>query len=192
MKKLLTFALLAAVGVASAASIDWQYSFGTKTIKDSDGNRLTGTAYLILADDLADIQAAADPTDASAFLDALDDAKLDSKGITNGKTTSQSGTATDSDLTAGTQYDFQVVIYDTAKKQYYVSETKTERAYDPSSSNPAYQDANKITFTGADLGATTGSNPNTNEWTPATGVPEPATGALALAGIALLFKRRKA
>ena len=194
MKKLLTFALLATVGVANAASINWNYNFGTRTIKDSDGNKLTGTAYLILADDLADIQAAADPSDPSAFLDALNDAKLDSIGISGGKSTSTTGTASDSDLVAGTEYDFQVLIYDTAKNQYYVSTSKRYAAYDGASDDPALAKPVEAKFSGAELGATTGSNPNTNEWSSATpsGVPEPATGALALAGIALLFKRRKA
>ena len=54
MKKLLTLALLAAVGVVSAASIDWKIGLAANKFYDKDGNTLAPVnAYLILAADYA-------------------------------------------------------------------------------------------------------------------------------------------
>ena len=201
MKKLITLAALVAAASVQAASIDWNTNFGTRNIKNSAGSKLSGSAYLILASDVSNIEGLLKDGDISGFNTAMSTYKLNSDdiAISNGKTSPTSGTATNSRLTAGTEYEFAFVIYDSANQEYYVTGTATEKAYDANSSDDALKVPKSIAFDYAALGATTGSsgtNPNTfKSATEAAGsgdVPEPATGALALAGVALLFKRRRA
>ena len=196
MKKILTLAALVAVATVQAASIDWTTSFGTKNIKNSASSKLAGSAYLILASDVSNIEGLLKDGDISGFNSAMSTYKLNSEdiSITNGKASPTSGTATNSRLTAGTEYTFAFLIYDSTNKEYYVSGTATQTAYDANSSDDALKVPKSITFDAAALGATagsTGTNPNTFKSAVAA-VPEPATGALALAGVALLFRRRRA
>ena len=192
MKKLTTLAamVLAAVSV-NAASIQWSLSTGAATMKTPGATTaLTGTAYLILASDLTDLQS---DIATDGFAEAIKDYKLGDSPISNGKITTTQ-TATSNKLTAGTAYDFQVVIYDSAANKYYTSTVKNQKAYDPTSTDDALQIPKAITLTADDVYATRGANPSSASWQSGepSGVPEPATGALALAGVALLFKRRRA
>ena len=196
MKKLLALTLLATfAGTASAASIQWTLSSGAATIKASGSTSALsgGTAYLILATDLANIEG--DIDGGQSFSDIIDGYALGNAAITNGKNLTTQ-TATSDKITAPTYYDFQVLIYDADADQYYSTTVKNQKAYDPTSSDDALQVPTAITLTATDLAATRGATASTANWQDGTkstpDVPEPATGALALAGVALLFKRRRA
>ena len=190
MKKLLTFTVLFAVGVASAASIDWKLSTGGSSnyMVGKDGNALTGTAYLLLASDVTDF----------ASEDEIAAAALGSASITSG-VNKDTQTATSSKLTAPQAYDFTVLVYDSASDTYFTSAaTKNQQTYNFGADMDNYGTATSISFTANNLYATSTLR-GTQEWTSPGGsgqqgedVPEPATGALALAGVALLFKRRRA
>ncbi len=192
MKKLTTLAaMVLAVASVNAASIQWSLSTGAATMKSPGATTaLTGTAYLILANDLADLQS---DIATDGFAETIKDYKLGDAPISSGKITTTQ-TATSDKLTAGNGYDFQVVIYDSSSNQYYTSSVKNQKAYDPTSTDDALQIPKAITLGADDVYATRGANASTAPWASGepSGVPEPATGALALAGVALLFKRRRA
>ena len=76
------------------------------------------------------------------------------------------------------------VVFDTVNKQYYVSSARQQLAYDETA---AVVSPTKVTFDTSNVGSTYSA-----PWSPTTPVPEPSTAALALAGLALLLKRRKA
>ena len=196
MKKLMTLALLATVGIASAASIDWSINMGRNgKVTDSEDNVLASKPiYLILA---SDAEALVDAIDEDKFADTLDSIKLDSSTLTSGGKWDGKDDQTATDLTnkklkVGTEYDFAVVVYDAAHEMYYVSKSVSQTAYDEGAENPVKKG---VTFQTTDLGST--YNPDwlstkPAEEPPTPAVPEPATGALALAGVALLFRRRRA
>lgn len=193
MKKLLTFALFAVVGVASAASINWGASAARNTyVWDSDGNKFNGTAYLVLADDVATILA---PTETQTFQDLLGDNMLDSASLSNGAyKLDDKAVASDKLVDNGTKYDFQVILVD-ANGNYKITGIQTEAAYTPGENGPR-----SVGFGDSDFGASRNAPQDpAAAWNPAPvyqggsgTIPEPATGALALAGVALLFKRRRA
>ena len=190
MKKLLTLAALVAAVTTQAASIQWTFSGITtsaKQIKDYTGTAMNGTLYLILSKDASSLSGA---TSKSAFEEALDDITLGTTTVTSGKvsgTTVVNSTALTAVEDNGPKYTFQVVVYDPANSYYYLSATKTEYAYDASAETPS---PTSISFGFNDVGETYRNNGNI-AWSPAA-VPEPSTAALALAGLALLLKRRKA
>ena len=189
MKKSILLAFLALALPASAASIDWTMSTGLTSknwMVDMDGNKLNGTAYLMLTSD-------ATGTTFTSLSDITDLALGGAAGgvtITDGinKTTT---TTTDSDLTAPTEYSFTVLVYDPAKNSYYLSAAKSQSAYNLSGDE--YTDAKAISFTSENMYASS-STRNSQTWTSVTpaAVPEPSSAALALAGLALLLKRRRA
>ncbi len=202
MKKLLTLALLAAVGVASAASIDWGVSSARNTfVWDKDGNKFNGTAYLVLASDVETILA---PTETETFQALLTAKKLDDVALSGGKYAVDESTVTNDGLTAGTEYEFQLILVD-SDGNYQLTGTAKNRAY-----TSGVDDARSVTFTSTMLGASKNAPTDpAGAWNDApvyqnddpgpgpgpgpdpSDVPEPATGALALAGVALLFKRRR-
>jgi hypothetical protein len=184
MKKLLFFALCTAfASLASAGSIQWNINMGRNGyIADYKGEKMAGDIYLILASSATALEEAAAN---NTFVTALANASLgDPIEITSGKNNNAVNTATQPStiLAVGTEYSFSIVVFDTANKQYYISSALSEKAYDESA---AVVSPNKITFTTSEVGSTFNAN-----WQ--TSVPEPSTAALALAGLALLLKRRKA
>ena len=191
MKKLLTFVILAAVAsTASAASVDWKYNSGRNGfIADSKGNATSGPVYLIFANDASALATAAEN---DTFASTLENLKLDSVALTSaGKWNGTvDKTATSDKLTVGTSYDFAIVVYDSAANQYYVSATATQQAYDETAENPVKKG---ISLGATQIGSTySGANWASTKPSSTPDIPEPATGALALAGVALLFKRRRA
>ena len=177
MKKFVTMMVVALVAVsASAASIDWTMNLGrTGKIVDSSGATLTGNVYLVLADTTFNA------TTAEEFETQLSAATLGTMAITAGKAPTTSSTATSDIITAGTEYNFAVVVYDAAKSVYYMSGSPTPKA----AYTAGVDDPVQATFDSVMMAA-----PST--WTPTyTAVPEPASAMLALAGVAMLIRRRK-
>ena len=185
MKKLLVFALCTAVaGFASAGSIQWNMNLGRSGfVADSKGNALSGDIYLILTSSATALEEAAAN---NTFETVLSDVKLDSMTLTDGKnanvvTTTKPSTTLKPDQT----YSFSLVVFDAANKQFYVSSALSEVAYDEGADVVT---PTKVTFTGSMVGNTF-ATPTNGKW---TSVPEPSTAMLALAGLALLIKRRRA
>ena len=188
MKKLLTLAALVAAVTTQAASIQWAFSGITtsaKQIKNYAGTAMTGTLYLILSDSASALEGA---TSQSAFETALEGITLGTAAVASGKISSTT-VVNSSALTAveagGPKYTFAVVVFDPTNAYYYLSGTKEQYAYDAGAETPS---PTSITFTANDIGETYRNNNNIT-W---SFVPEPSTAALALAGLALLLKRRKA
>ena len=187
--RFLALALLCCALTASAGSINWGFTGINKPatlITDAKDTAYTGDIYLILASNAASLEGL---TTQSAFENALADITLGTATVTDGKITS-SQTATHDSLKAKVDggpnsYTFQVVVYDAANLSYYLSGTADERAYSLAGVAANTDADTSITFTKTMIGKS--SSPS---WTPA--VPEPSTAALALAGLALLLKRRKA
>jgi len=184
MKKILTLTALAALAItAPAASIQWNLSLGRSGfIADSTGAAMNGNLYLVLTSS-ADTLAAAVETD--KFVDTLSSVALDSMVLTNGKNTTTK-TTTSPSLVADTQYSFSLVVFDTANSQYYLSSALTKEAYDESATVVT---PTKVTFTAGMVGSSSGATWSSS--TP-TSVPEPGTAALALLGVGMLLKRRRA
>ena len=88
-------------------------------------------------------------------------------------------------LTAGETYSFGLLYYSTDSKGdgYFKIATVSSQAYDPADPT-SVQDA-KTSFT-------TFGNASYGTEKAFSAVPEPSTAALALAGLALLIRRRKA
>ena len=163
---------------ASAASIDWKFSGLTtaaKRIVDSTGANYNGNIYLILSENVSSLTST---TDQASFETALNSITLGTTAVADGKASNATAT---SDMLANTStdYTFSVVVYDGTG--YYVSAAKTEKAYtDPTAPT-------SITFGYNDIGKTY----QTNSGKGYTAVPEPASAMLALAGVAMLIRRRK-
>jgi hypothetical protein len=182
MKKFVTLMMVALVAIsASAASIDWKFSGLTtaaKRIVDSTGANYNGNIYLILAEDASTLTAT---TTKDTFEETLSSITVGTTTVADGKASNATATNTGwlSQAQGGSQYDFQIVVYDGA--QYYLSAIKTEYAYtDPTTPT-------SVTFTAQDIGKTY----QNAQGVKFTAVPEPASAMLALAGVAMLIRRRK-
>ena len=179
-------ALLALVGSASAATIKWTVGGQTTFVmNDYLGNPYANqTVYLINASDVSSLT---DPTqDKDTFLSNLADltiatAQSSATGtkpdVTNVEVTSQTL------MTAGTSMTFGALIFSEDKEfGYYKLLTGPGTPYAddaPASGRNARFSSAWNTLSG-------------KTWTKAYAVPEPSTAVLALAGLALLLKRRRA
>ena len=183
MKKTILFALLAMAIPAVAASIDWELNTGRSGyMTDSKGNKLKGTAYLLLTSDLA----SASFTSEDDIVDLAIGKSNGGLAITDGKNT-ETKTSTDNRLTAPNPYSFTVVVYDSVNKEYFTSSTyKEECAYNLSGDE--YTDAKSISFSAAQMYATADTR-NTQTY---HAVPEPSVALMGLLGLGMLLKRRRA
>ena len=183
MKKTILFALLALAIPASAASIDWKLNTGRNGyMTDSNGDKLTGTAYLLFTDDLR----GASFTSLDDIVDLAIGKSDGGLAITNGKNT-ETKTSTDSRLTAPESYSFTVLVYDSVNNEYFTSsDPKQQTAYNLSGDE--YTDAKTITFNQEEMYATDTTR-NTQTY---HSVPEPSVAIMGLLGLGMLLKRRKA
>ncbi len=183
---------------ANAASIQWTISgLASKVLKDYQGNTAANaTVYFILADDLSSLSGNETQADFETALAALTLSTATTTSEGKKPTVSKRVVSDNTKLVAGTEYTFGLLAYskDADGNGYYTVTTASKAAYDPA--DPTSAKEVQTSF------ATLTSTAYTSAWTlqqepvnpddPTPGVPEPATGALALAGVALLFKRRRA
>ena len=192
MKRLLTLAIIATIGIqANGATINWGAAksyFGTSSL----GSKATG--YLIYLGS-AGVTWADTTVDYKAIADGTSEKYLSTKTSSTGKVSGQvsatedvtpvySGAETiitDGDSVFGVMLTF--VNNDDGKTYYHLGGTFL---FDTTSTT--YTAANK-TFTWTDSAVASNSDVASQGW---VAVPEPSSAALALAGLALLLKRRKA
>ena len=192
-KTVLTIAVLAISLVANGASINWTINgkgtaYGVNaaaidaTSATDSTSVLTSTVYLILASDLTGIT---DATTKQAFDDALAAITIDSSTSTSDGTKPEvTKLPITSNLikTSSQTYGMLVVAQDSFGSAWYKVVTTEATGYAPGAS----ADAQTIV-------TTSWTTMRNGSWTKGyTAVPEPSTAALALAGLALLLKRRKA
>jgi len=181
MKKTVLLLFLALTLPSFAASVDWKLNTGATSnyMVGKDGEKLTGTAFLLLASDVSDSFTSVSQIEAVA---------LGSAAISSGvNTTTQ--TATSSKLTAPTEYTFAVLIYDSSAKSFYeAAATKKQAAYNLGADTDHYGTATQISFTAANVYASAQTR-NTQSW---TSVPEPSVALMGLLGLGMLLKRRRA
>ena len=188
MKKILALIAILGIGITSAqaASIQWSVSgIATAVLTNPDSTGSTAglaTVYFILADDLSSLSGNATKSDFESALSAITLATA---------TTANDGTkpsvtkqvVTSELLTVGQTHTFGLLYFgeDDRGDGYYKLITASKAAYDASAPTTAKEV--KTSF----------SNLANASYTSAyTAVPEPSTAVLALAGLALLLKRRRA
>ena len=190
MKTLIALLTLAAVS-AQSASIDWTIN-GRGNATAYDGTTaLSSKVYFILASDVSSLTG--NETE-SEFLDALSSITLDDSYSTasgGAKPTVEKVPVTSSQITGTSEQTFGMVVYskDADGNGYYKIATAGGTGY----ATGASADAHTIVQTSwTDLRNASWVSAWTKPSEDPSSVPEPATGALALAGVALLFKRRRA
>lgn len=205
MKKLTSLLLVGMLAsVASAASINWGFGGntwvsedGTSSViaKDYAGTATSGSslALVYVGQNVSSLTDAilADIT-ASDVVDSAPYAMGTGKGASTWSVTGASpSSVSSSDYSVGAS--FAVLFYNGSEYDYVYSVDATSGAV-----GSALKE-NVITLTdlsdnaqAVSIFATRKGGSNVAGAVRAVSVPEPATGALALAGIALLFKRRKA
>lgn len=191
MKKILaTLALAAMAASVQAASIDWSLSGMNKVLTEYDGTTVAKytKVYLILADNTSLAKITYDTTTEKPTKDEFDTA-LSTILIANveagedGKKPATTKITVESDLlAAGTSYSLAAIYLSESEGSGYYRIVKTSgTAYDPSvAGSSGSVSTSWQTLSGS-------------SWTKGyTAVPEPSTAVLALAGLALLLKRRRA
>ena len=190
MKRILTLITILGIGITSAqaASIQWSVSgiaTAVLTNPDSAGSTAgSSTLYFILADDLSSLSGNEKKSDFETALSAITLATA---------TTAADGTkpsitkqvVTSPLLNVGQEHTFGLLYFgeDDKGDGYYKLITATKAAYDASAPTTAKEV--KTSFSNL-------ANASYGSSKAYTAVPEPSTAALALAGLALLLKRRKA
>ena len=191
MKRVFQFAfiLVATSMVASAASISWKsdaLSFGGVSLKGSTA--VTGYLVYISSGALASSYTVDENFSASSVgVVAHSSTTLQKNGGPMG--TANFGT------TYGNGDSFALLISyaDAASgKTYWTLSETVNKLSGLNPADPTVAPAEWGNFAAATGSGTDGTLTAGGGWVAAAAVPEPATGALALAGIALLFKRRKA
>ena len=187
MKSITSLALAFLCGIASASSVEW--SLSSKSFSTSDGSSERASGYFVqifLYDDYASVMDIV--TSWSAPVSNTEAATLNtyvkSTGVT-AKTGAQSGgfELSDTSYPSVTTVNLFMIAWDggsiEAASNYLVSNSVKSDAYS-GTDNPT------------NVGAFSSTSFTNKSWAPVAAVPEPSTAALALAGLALLLKRRKA
>lgn len=193
MKKLLTALSVIVAVFAHAANINWTIS-GKGTATDYAGANFSGTVYFILASDVSSLTG---NTAEAEFLSALDNLVLEDTHTTSdgSKPSVSDVVVSDSKITGTASQTFGILIYsqDTDGNGYYKLTTASQTGYADGAGADAQTKVSTswTTLRNADW-VSAWTKPTDPDPGPTPDVPEPATGALALAGVALLFKRRRA
>ncbi len=190
MKKLIaSFAVLVtAVAVTNAASVSWSsatLSFGEASLKSSKA--VSGYLVLLSGSALATSYNLTDDFDASSVGSVV---SSDTDGASKGSLlTGKFDTVGDEN---GNSYAFVAKYVDGDSTYWNISSTlNVMSGLDPDDIRVNPASWNDFAFNNSVVGESA-SISGGGGWAKAKTVPEPATGALALAGIALLFRRRKA
>ena len=210
-KTLIALLSVSLASVAGAANINWTLSGAASrvvngvsatsadaTTAGNSSSAFTGTIYLLVADSASALgtDALGDNNTESAFLDKIGALKAnDDYSTSDGKHPVVTSVPISSSLIKTSSQTYGLLVYD--KDSYgngwYKIVTATGTGYADNSPADAQTSV-----------ATSWNNIYSGSWNkawekptdpdpgPTPGVPEPATGALALAGVALLFKRRRA
>ncbi len=196
MKKLAFAAVALATAITSqAASVAWKssaLSFGSTALKSSSA--VTGYLVLLSGSSLASPYDFDDSFDASKVGTI---ANTDTDGTNKGSATS--GTFDLTGASNGQTYALLAKYVADDKTYWNLSSTlNTLSGLDPNDPRVNPADWGAFAFSNAIVGESSTLTAGSG-WTlakpddPGPGpIPEPATGALALAGVALLFKRRRA
>lgn len=179
------FASLAAY--TQASTINWGADsavyFGTEKVKGGV------TAYLVnlgSSDSWDAIDIAAINDDYEAVVDVKTSAATTSKVV--GKTVVTPGEVVGgSTLVDGSTYFGQILFYKSGDETFY--NVGPSYLFDTTTTNPDIYDGTLETFNWRTTTVGSNSDKAAQGW---TAVPEPSTAALALAGLALLLKRRRA
>ncbi len=179
MKKILAFsAALVMAGSTSAASLNWSIS----KVIDSSGNALSGVAaYLFITEQSGDFGATvASVEKITTLIESGADLSdyIAGTGTTNASGVISGSTGYYGNFGAGDSLTAFAVIFDAAD---YASAANYIVTAEKSASWTSSTGAKQLAF---------GSQANAT-WSP-TSVPEPGTAALALLGVGMLLKRRKA
>ena len=179
MKKILTFVVAVTVAsVTSAASLNWSMN----KIVGADGNALTGVAaYLFITAQSSDFGATVTTVDEiTSKIEKGEDLSdyIAATGISNAAGGISGNTGYYGNFGAGDSLTAFAVIFDAAD---YASAANYIVTAEKSASWTSSTGAKALAF---------GSQANAT-WSP-TSVPEPGTAALALLGVGMLLKRRKA
>ncbi len=188
MKKLLTLAALVAVSMSAyGASINWNISGINNVLDTYDGGTAANTTvYLILADaaSLDTITSSTQfKTDFTTALNAITINTTASNAAGKKPAVVADIISTSELLTAGTSYTFGMIYVseDASGNGYYALSTASGMAYTYDPEDPSAAQSVSLSW----------STMNSSAWTQGYAVPEPATAALALAGLAMLIRRRK-
>ena len=188
--KIATLLLIGAVATCQAASINWQVGGANRALTDYTGSAAANTTvYLVLTDGLNNITGIDGSTTSKSDFDsallAITVGTVDANG--EGKKPASTTTTVDSDLlTAGQTYALSGLYFSTDATTgdiYYRVVNTSGTAYDKTVEG---QTGSVSTNWG------TMANASWTKGYTAAAVPEPSTAVLALAGLALLLKRRRA
>lgn len=194
---IITLSLVVIATMSHAASINWTMSGSTTTVlyaPKTDGKNSTSplsnaTLYLMLgsSENLTKLSEATTST-IESVLGNLALNKNYSTSSTGTRPTISGVVVSDDSLSAGTLTTFALVVLgsdsDGGKWYKYITPTGT-----PYADGTAVADQTKLTTAWAQMTSTAAT---AAQWNAVTPVPEPSTAVLALAGLALLLKRRKA
>ena len=198
MKKLIMLALVAAACSAQAAAISWN-SGSLKSPTAVDGST-TGGSNIGAAAGYMTVWYFSSLANANAFVSSgyTDGTKLFTSTVAG-----ESGLTKDTSTTGGMYSGVTANVFAASATYYtvaYVQTTTTGNAI-PAMNDVWYRYSSIGTLTTQSTGNTSinylsglgvgGSTLWSANWTKTTPVPEPATAALALAGLAMLIRRRK-
>ena len=191
MKKFLTIAAVALVAMSvQAAQINWGLTGQVKFNNTLVGNG-GATFTLVCLDGIADWATYANDVAAGTATDGIVATKVTNAGSMGLATANPYGfnwaDTTDisaGDIAKGTDFAFVVTHNDGTDTYFWASDvfTVTDSGSNWNATNASFT----MSTTVASAMGTTGTN-----WTKAVAVPEPASAMLALAGVAMLIRRRK-
>ena len=168
-----------------AASIDWKITGMNSVISDYLGNAAANTTIYLVFGTTADIASITEAADKDAFSSALSAITIatTSSASDGKKPSTTTTTVSHASLTASQDYTLGMLYLseDADGNGFFRVTTALGTAYDPS-----------VVGSSGSV-STSWANMKSASWTKGyEAVPEPSTAALALAGLALLLKRRRA
>jgi hypothetical protein len=197
MKKTLALLLAIAAATSFGASFDW----GTGSVKASFGDTVfntagnLGTMYLVQLTDTKTVSDLFTATASSLTPAASVSSALPATSGSNANKGKVKGTFDDAAVANGNVFG-AYFVYNDGEKDWYNFSSTTFTVSGVSIGNeildPAVFAFNFTTKTSDAAGTDVTAGGGWYSLKTGGTVPEPATGALALAGVALLFKRRKA